>query len=82
MEQKIREIIRNYDMNTPIEKMKEKKIYQSGNLTIPQKIISEHMGAGYMDTICIFFLEDGSILLMEKGLAQERLKDEYGQILE
>ena len=28
-----------------------------------------------------FYLEDGSILIMEQGLAKERLKDEYGEII-
>lgn len=79
---KLRSIVRTYDIRTPVEKMKEQEVTASGTLKISSKDISEHLRAGAKDTICIFYLEDGSLLLMEKGLAEERLKDEYGEILE
>lgn len=79
---KLRNIIRTYDIKTPVEKMKEQTVGINGTLYISPKDVSEHLRAGAKDTICIFYLEDGSLLLMEKGLAEERLKDEYGEILE
>lgn len=79
---KLRNIVRTYDIRTPVEKMKEQEVGVNGTLYISPKDVSEHLMAGAKDTICIFYLEDGSLLLMEKGLAEERLKDEYGSILE
>lgn len=80
-ETQLRNVVRTYDIRTPVEKTKEQEVTASGTLQISPKDISEHLGAGAKDTICIFYLEDGSLLLMEKGLAEERLKDEYGEIL-
>lgn len=79
---KIRRLIRTYDIRTPAEKMKEQQVLNDGSIKISAKDVTNHMIAGAKDTICIFYLEDGSLLLMEKGLAEERLKDEYGEILE
>lgn len=79
---KLRNIVRTYDIRTPVEKMKEQEVGANGALYISPKDVSEHLRAGAKDTICIFYLEDGSLLVMEKGLAEERLKDEYGEILE
>ena len=78
----LRSVIRTYDIRTPVEKMREQEVNVTGILSISSKDVSEHLRAGAKDTICIFYLEDGSLLLMEKGLAEERLKDEYGEILE
>lgn len=79
---KIRKVIRTYDINTPVEAMKEQQVLLNGTINISSKDVSKHMMAGAKDTVCVFYLEDGSILIMEKGLAEERLKDEYGEILE
>lgn len=79
---KLRNVVRTYDIRTPVEKMREQEVKANGVLVISSKDVSEHLRAGAKDTICIFYLEDGSLLLMEKGLAEERLKDEYGEILE
>ncbi|NMW84747.1 hypothetical protein HKO22_03180 [Peptoniphilus sp. AGMB00490] len=78
----IRSLIRTYDIRTPVEKMKEQQVLGDGSIRILPRDVTNHMIAGAKDTICIFYLEDGSLLLMEKGLAEERLKDEYGEILE
>lgn len=77
----IRQIVRTYDIQTPVEAMKEQSVYFDGSIRIAKKDVSKHMRAGAKDTICVFYLEDGSLLLMEQGLAKERLKDEYGEIL-
>lgn len=77
----IRKVIRTYDIRTPAERMKEQKVKFDGSISISPKDVSEHMHAGTKDTICVFYLEDGSLLLMEQGLAKERLRDEYGEML-
>lgn len=77
----IRQVVRTYDIQTPVENVKEQSVYFDGSIRIAKKDVSKHMGAGAKDTVCVFYLEDGSILIMEQGLAKERLKDEYGEIL-
>lgn len=77
----VRQVVRTYDIQTPVEAMKEQSVYFDGSIRIAKKDVSEHMMAGAKDTVCVFYLEDGSILLMEQGLAKERLRDEYGEIL-
>ena len=78
----IRKTLRTYDIRTPAEKMKEQQVRLDGSIMISPKVVTEHMHAGAKDTVCVFYLEDGSLLLMEQGLAKERLEDEYGKILE
>lgn len=75
----VRQVVRTYDIQTPVEAMKEQSVYFDGTVRISAKDVSEHMMAGAKDTVCVFYLEDGSILVMEQGLAKERLRDEYGE---
>ncbi len=77
----VRQVVRTYDIQTPVEAMKEQSVYFDGTVRISAKDVSEHMMAGAKDTVCVFYLEDGSILVMEQGLAKERLRDEYGEII-
>lgn len=77
----IRQVVRTYDIQTPVENVKEQSVYFDGSIRIAKKDVSKHMRAGAKDTVCVFYLEDGSILIMEQGLAKERLKDEYGEII-
>lgn len=77
----IRQVVRTYDIQTPVENVKEQSVYFDGSIRISKKDVSKHMRAGAKDTVCVFYLEDGSILIMEQGLAKERLKDEYGEII-
>lgn len=77
----LRSVIRTYNIRTPVEKMKEQSVLWDGSIKISPKDVSEHMNTGAKDTVCIFYLQDGSLLVMEKGLAKERLKDEYGEML-
>ena len=77
----VRQVVRTYDIQTPVETMKEQSVYFDGSIRIAKKDVSKHMMAGAKDTVCVFYLEDGSILIMEQGLAKERLRDEYGEIL-
>lgn len=77
----IRQVVRTYDIQTPVENVKEQSVYFDGSIRIAKKDVSKHMNAGAKDTVCVFYLEDGSILVMEQGLAKERLKDEYGEII-
>lgn len=77
----MRQVVRTYDIQTPVEAMKEQSVYFDGTVRISAKDVSEHMMAGAKDTVCVFYLEDGSILVMEQGLAKERLRDEYGEII-
>lgn len=77
----IRQVVRTYDIQTPVENVKEQSVYFDGSIRIAKKDVSKHMNAGAKDTVCVFYLEDGSILIMEQGLAKERLKDEYGEII-
>lgn len=77
----IRQVVHSYDIQTPVEAMKEQSVYFDGTVRISAKDVSEHMQAGAKDTVCVFYLEDGSILVMEQGLAKERLRDEYGEII-
>lgn len=77
----MRQVVRTYDIQTPVEAMKEQSVYFDGTVRISAKDVSDHMMAGAKDTVCVFYLEDGSILVMEQGLAKERLRDEYGEII-
>lgn len=77
----IRQVVRTYDIQTPVENVKEQSVYFDGSIRIAKKDVSKHIRAGAKDTVCVFYLEDGSILIMEQGLAKERLKDEYGEII-
>lgn len=77
----IRQVVQTYDIQTPVENVKEQSVYFDGSIRIAKKDVSKHMRAGAKDTVCVFYLEDGSILIMEQGLAKERLKDEYGEII-
>ena len=50
----IRQVVRTYDIQTPVENVKEQSVYFDGSIRIAKKDVSKHMRAGAKDTVCVF----------------------------
>ena len=77
-----RETIRHFNTRSPIEKVVEVTVNKDNAIKIPRAIMQNHVKVGRYDKVCIFLTQDGSLLVMEKGMAEERLGREYGAMLQ
>ena len=77
-----RETIRHFNTRSPIEKVVEVTVNKDNTIKIPRPIMQNHVKVGRYDKVCIFLTQDGSLLVMEKGMAEERLGREYGTMLQ
>lgn len=77
----LREVIRHYETRSPVDYMVEGSVQKGGIIRVPKNIVENFMKLGYLDPICYFLIQDGSVLIMEKGLAEERIGGHFGDML-